>query len=310
MKKFILFARLYTSLIFAFPLTVAAQLVDHYPNYVVIGAFAHHRNAVKFTDDANKNKFPARFEMNPNRNLYYVYVLSTDDRDFAIAEAVKLRADTKYFDTWVYCGALGKMVLANSGGSQDEDVDPLTGKVIEHVGSEINIDARDQEGINPRAGVETGEGNGDAGPAKEEQLSAEGTALKDGANRRTVRKTARRKTENEDQKGDEKNSLPKVIQPSALSGKQPLNSGSDEHPMQEEGEQLVSGSVPNSSPIEEQALNSGSDQRSMEKGDQPLLSASEKKSAINGKQSSTSGADSHPTQEGICLWIPVLNKIR
>lgn len=274
MKKFILFARLYTSLIFIFPLTVAAQLVDHYPNYVVIGAFAHHKNAVKFTDDANQNKFPARFEINPKRNLYYVYVLSTDDRDFAIAEAVKLRADTKYFDTWVYCGALGKMVLANAGGPQDLDVDPLTGKVIEHVGSEINSDARDQDpSINQRAFLEPRVGDGPA----EEQFSAEGTALKDGANRRTVRKTAQRKTENEDQKGDEKNSFPSDIELSALSGKQPLNSGSDQRSMQEGGEQmvspLVSGSEQNPALNGNQALNSGSDQHLTEKGGQPLVSA-------------------------------------
>jgi outer membrane protein OmpA-like peptidoglycan-associated protein len=138
MKRFILFARVYTSLIFVLPVTLSAQEVLVYPNYVVIGAFAHHKNAIAFTGDANKNKFPARFEMNPNRNLYYVYVLATDDREFAIAEAVKLRAETKYFDTWVYSGALGSLVLAIPGGQPDQDVNPLTGEKMESVSSKEN----------------------------------------------------------------------------------------------------------------------------------------------------------------------------
>jgi hypothetical protein len=138
MKRFILFARVYTSLIFVLPITLSAQEVLVYPNYVVIGAFAHHKNAIAFTNDANKNKFPARFEMNPNRNLYYVYVLTTDDREFAIAEAVKLRAKTKYFGTWVYSGALGSLVLAIPGGQPDQDVNPVNGEKMESVSSKEN----------------------------------------------------------------------------------------------------------------------------------------------------------------------------
>jgi outer membrane protein OmpA-like peptidoglycan-associated protein len=162
MKRFILFARLYTSLIFVLPLTLSAQEVPQYPNYVVIGAFAHHKNAIAFTGDANKNRFSARFEMNPNRNLYYVYVLTTNDRELAITEAVKMRAETKYFDTWVYSGALGDLVLAIPGGQPDQDVNPLTGEKIESVGSEENRTAsgtrnsnRNIPGQGPGAGNET-----------------------------------------------------------------------------------------------------------------------------------------------------------
>ena len=118
MKKFIFFARVYTCLIIALPWVGWAQNTNPYPNYVVIGAFEHQENAIFWTDDANKNKFLARVEMNPNRNLYYVYVLTTDDRKFAFAEALKLRTDTKYFDTWVYSGplgVLGSQELADSG---------------------------------------------------------------------------------------------------------------------------------------------------------------------------------------------------
>lgn len=127
MKRFIFFARVYFVLLSCSPLALAAQEVDSFPNYVVIGAFAHHKNAVNFTGEANQNKFPARFEMNPNRNLYYVYVLSTPDRTYAIAEAVKLRAETKYWDTWVYSGPLGSLTLANGSIPQGEDINPVTG---------------------------------------------------------------------------------------------------------------------------------------------------------------------------------------
>ncbi|MEX2235576.1 MAG: hypothetical protein WD824_25680, partial [Cyclobacteriaceae bacterium] len=138
MKKFILFARVYTCLIFTLPGAGWAQNTNPYPNYVVIGAFEHQNNAIHWTDDANKNSFPAKFEMNPNRNLYYVYVITTDDRKFAFAEALKLRTDTKYFDTWVYSGPLGVLgnrELANSG-TEAQDFNPETGKKIESVESQ------------------------------------------------------------------------------------------------------------------------------------------------------------------------------
>ena len=123
------------------PLVVAAQDPDPFPNYVVIGAFAHHRNAIHFTNDANRHNFPAKFEMNPNRNLYYVYVLTTDDRQYAFSEALKLRTETKYFDTWVFSGVLGESVLAAPGAQQD--FNPLTGRKMKavNVGQGINSPA-------------------------------------------------------------------------------------------------------------------------------------------------------------------------
>ncbi|HEY5692829.1 MAG TPA: OmpA family protein, partial [Cyclobacteriaceae bacterium] len=87
-------------------------------NHVVIGAFANRENAVHFTDEAKKNHPSVKFEMNPNRQLYYVYVQKTDNRVQAFAEARKLRKESKYWDTWVFYGALGesqieKKVISN-----------------------------------------------------------------------------------------------------------------------------------------------------------------------------------------------------
>ena len=54
--------------------------LDVIPNYVVIGAFSKQTNAIRFTDHAQKDlKLDAKFEMNVRRNLYYVYVLNTED---------------------------------------------------------------------------------------------------------------------------------------------------------------------------------------------------------------------------------------
>ena len=131
MKKFIFFARVYIWCTLAIPSTLYAQeLTDVYPNYVVIGAFAIQNNAVEFTKEANKNKFSAKFEMNFNRNLYYVYVRTTDDRKFAFAEALRLRKETKYFDTWVYSGPFAKVPLAEQSTKEYRDFDPHTGEGI------------------------------------------------------------------------------------------------------------------------------------------------------------------------------------
>ena len=138
MKRFIFFARVYTWLMVFSPLTLSAQdTLSIYPNYVVIGAFAHQKNAVQFTADAKQKNFPAKFEMNPNRNLFYVYVLTTDDREYAFAEALKLRTETKYWDTWVYSGGLGDMP-AVAAGYGNQDLNPETRGRLVHVNSETN----------------------------------------------------------------------------------------------------------------------------------------------------------------------------
>jgi outer membrane protein OmpA-like peptidoglycan-associated protein len=141
MKKFIFFARVCTCFYFASAIAGMAQNAGPDPNYVVIGAFKHQRNAVRFTKDATKHNFPARFEMNPTRNLYYVYVLTTTDREYAFAEALKLRTDTKYFDTWVYAGGLGLDAKDALATSANQDFNPSTGEKIESLnsGNERNI---------------------------------------------------------------------------------------------------------------------------------------------------------------------------
>lgn len=114
-----------------------------HPNYVVIGAFAVHKNAIRFTRHASKLRLSAKFEMNAERHLYYVYVLSTDNREQAISEAQKLRSETEFTDTWVYSGSLGNNLAAVSSKPEGGvDINPDTKAVMSAVPAE-NVPASD-----------------------------------------------------------------------------------------------------------------------------------------------------------------------
>lgn len=88
-------------------------------SYVVIGAFAVHQNAIRFTSHAKSLKYDARYEFNPSRGLYYVYVLDTQDREKALSEARRLRVESEFIDAWVYGGVLGDE-------SPGVDINPVT----------------------------------------------------------------------------------------------------------------------------------------------------------------------------------------
>ncbi len=77
-------------------------------NYLVIGVFAVHDNAIRLTDKVNKMSFSAQYAINPLRKLYYVYLLESDDRKHAFAQVLKIRMDTEFKDAWVFTGVLGE----------------------------------------------------------------------------------------------------------------------------------------------------------------------------------------------------------
>ena len=106
--------------------------LDDRPNYVVIGAFRVYKNAIRFTARAHKDlKMDAKFELNPYRKLYYVYVLSTDDQSLAINEARRLREESEFTDTWVYFGTLGdKAVALGENNFVGQDINPVTAQKI------------------------------------------------------------------------------------------------------------------------------------------------------------------------------------
>lgn len=99
-------------------------------HYVVIGAFAIKKNAMRFTAKAAEMNFQARFEINPARQLYYVYVLTTDDRQAAIEEAIRLRTESPFNDTWVFKGLLGQ---SQASATRGVDINPATLEKVEQV---------------------------------------------------------------------------------------------------------------------------------------------------------------------------------
>jgi outer membrane protein OmpA-like peptidoglycan-associated protein len=155
-KGFILFARYCLCFIFAVPSPAEAQETNSYSDYVVIGAFSKHKNAIRFTSDANQNNFPAKYEINPNRKLFYVYVLATSDHQIAVEQALKLRTESKYFDTWVYSGPLGEL-QDGRGSFQSRDINPATGEKIDVVRPDEDnvIDAKTT--IQSKPGVSNGD---------------------------------------------------------------------------------------------------------------------------------------------------------
>lgn len=95
-----------TSLLFGLLFTtVFAQQEKHY--YVVVGGFARLSNAVRLTDQANKEGFSAQYAFREDRKLYYVYLLDTPDKRKAFAFQKKIVAETEYKTAWVYIGVLG-----------------------------------------------------------------------------------------------------------------------------------------------------------------------------------------------------------
>ncbi len=120
------------------PTLEARQLSGEHPNYVVIGAFRIHKNAIRFTSHAQEDlRLDARYEMNPNRKLYYVYVLNTPDREQAIAEARRLREESEFKDTWVYNGFLGKLPAGqNAAMYAGVDINPVSERSMNPVSND------------------------------------------------------------------------------------------------------------------------------------------------------------------------------
>jgi outer membrane protein OmpA-like peptidoglycan-associated protein len=94
-------------LIFFLVNAAALELASARSNYVVIGAFRNKDNAVHFTDAARAHHYDASYAINKVRQLYYVFVLHTEDVNKAIQQATELRLNTEYTGAWVYHGVLG-----------------------------------------------------------------------------------------------------------------------------------------------------------------------------------------------------------
>ncbi|HEY9044556.1 MAG TPA: OmpA family protein [Ohtaekwangia sp.] len=96
--------------------------------YVVIGAFSIHNNASRFVSYATTLDMSADYGWNAARNLYYVYVLRTENRDKALLEAAKLRTDSTFYDVWIYRGS-----TTAEEGEAVGDIDPVSNQIMTHV---------------------------------------------------------------------------------------------------------------------------------------------------------------------------------
>ncbi len=86
-------------------LNKAQSQPEHY--YVTIGVFRIHDHAIGFTDKANKLNFNAQYAIHPERKLYFVYLLDTEDKKKASDFVAKIRTETEFKTAWVYRGNLG-----------------------------------------------------------------------------------------------------------------------------------------------------------------------------------------------------------
>jgi len=83
---------------------LGASVCTYASSYVVIGAFANKSNAVRLA-----KRYPkAAYDINPVKQLFYVYVMKTEDHEVALTEARRLQNNTKYKDAWVFSGLLGE----------------------------------------------------------------------------------------------------------------------------------------------------------------------------------------------------------
>ncbi|MFZ1807571.1 MAG: OmpA family protein [Cyclobacteriaceae bacterium] len=124
MKKLLILSSLFC--VFAFTNVAKAQSSPD-EHYVVIGAFANHNNAIRWTDNANSKNFSAQYAMNQSRKLYYVYILRTEDKRKAFSFMMKIRVETSYKDAWVFSGKLGA----------EAEVVPEESPVVEETPEEI-----------------------------------------------------------------------------------------------------------------------------------------------------------------------------
>jgi outer membrane protein OmpA-like peptidoglycan-associated protein len=75
--------------------------------YVIVGAFAVESNAQKFTGYVRSHHYDGNYESYVTKNLFYVYVLKTDNHEEAINLAKHLQTESEFKDCWVFKGTLG-----------------------------------------------------------------------------------------------------------------------------------------------------------------------------------------------------------
>ncbi|MBI3221213.1 MAG: OmpA family protein [Bacteroidetes bacterium] len=124
MRHLILFFLFITGLSF----TSYSQQTKHF--YATIGVFIKESNAKNLAEKANQQGYAARYGQKVNGNLYYVYVLSTDDKPVAEALVAKLRAETEYKLAWIFNGLLEGDTTPNVPVIETKPIEPTPVPVV------------------------------------------------------------------------------------------------------------------------------------------------------------------------------------
>lgn len=94
-------------------------------SYVVIGAFSFEKNAQRYKSFATEKELSAQYEINPSRNLFYVYVFVSVEKNLADRELFRIRSmHPEFGDAWVYEGKLGGVP---NGSSEEQPENIVSG---------------------------------------------------------------------------------------------------------------------------------------------------------------------------------------
>ncbi len=91
-------------LVSSFSFTAWSQQSNRF--YATIGVFLQESNAKSLTEKSIQQGYNTRYGQKVDGNLYYVYVLATDNKAEAQQLVAKLRAETEYREAWVFTGFL------------------------------------------------------------------------------------------------------------------------------------------------------------------------------------------------------------
>ncbi|HET9486976.1 MAG TPA: OmpA family protein [Chryseosolibacter sp.] len=103
------------------------------PFYVVIGGFKQEENAQRYCVYADEQNLPAVYAYNKERQIYYVYVRATQNKEVAYDILKKLKQSSVFKDSWVFNGSLSGdngIIARNSPPKAEPKADPQPEVVI------------------------------------------------------------------------------------------------------------------------------------------------------------------------------------
>lgn len=117
--------------------------------YAVVGAFRKESNAIKFTGFVKSRFFQAKYELNPERKLYYVYALKSTNKKEVIQQVKNLQQDKLFSDAWFFKGQLGAGVeVIQPEPPKPEPAEPIVTPIETQPDSTVLAPA-DSSSINP-----------------------------------------------------------------------------------------------------------------------------------------------------------------